>query len=403
MSIFKLKNRVKDYKWGSKDAIPALLGYSNKEGIPQAELWMGAHPMAPSEAFINDRERPLPDWIKEDPEKFLGKKAANSFNNSLPFLFKVLSAAAPLSIQVHPDLKQAAEGFERENRMGVELTAFNRTYKDNNHKPEIICALTEFTAMKGFRPVNEIKKNLLEINIEQVNKIAGKLDPANEENSLAGFYSALLDMPDEDKKAAAAAVSEKFSDCKDCSLEKKWAGKLCRFYPEDIGVLSPFILNLVVLSPGQALFLEAGEIHAYLEGTGMELMANSDNVLRGGLTPKFIDLKELLKVMNFKSAIPEILVPSTLPGKADCEVFYPSKSPEFILSGITVSEKVDCRPFPGAGFTIMICVEGSGSLKDNKTNQAVLFKKGDSFAVTADTDDFKVSGNAVLYRASIPV
>jgi len=299
MQIAKLKNSIQEYAWGSYTAIPELLGEPSPAETPQAELWMGAHHKAPSEVIVGKRKIALPELIKEDPAAILGIKTAEKFNGSLPFLFKVLAMAEPLSIQAHPNLAQAIEGFAREKEQNIPIDGFKRNYRDANHKPEILCALTTCWALKGFRPIEQIVSIMAPLNITGIAPHVEALDRNPNEQGLRRFFASLLTLDPESKRMAVTEVLVHIhhntgvteADCGSC---RHWINKLNERYPGDIGVLSPLFLNLVEVKPGEALFLRAGQLHAYLQGVGIELMANSDNVLRGGLTPKHIDVAELL-------------------------------------------------------------------------------------------------------------
>ena len=220
---------------------------------------------------------------------------------TLPFLFKVLAAAKPLSIQAHPNRDQAREGFARENRQKISLNAFNRNYKDENHKPEIICALEPFWALKGFRRVEEIILLMDKIGIRaSLEEDLNALRRRPNQEGLKTFFRALIN---DGEGTADRVLREAVEQCEKLADDDpafEWVIKLSEAYPDDIGILSPILLNLVHLQPGEAMNIPAGELHAYLEGAGIELMANSDNVLRGGLTPKYVDVSELLNILTFK-------------------------------------------------------------------------------------------------------
>ena len=294
-----LKNSVQNYAWGSATAIPELLGEQNPLGKPVAELWMGAHPRASSLVNIDGNWISLKKLIEKNPQEILGNKVANRFDNKLPYLFKVLAAAKPLSIQAHPSLDQAKEGFESENRRGIPVEASNRNYKDDNHKPECICALSEFWALCGFRNITDILVLMRKICPLGLAKELNLLEKFPNPQGLKQFYTKLMTM---DPKVQLQIIEEAQKNAQYHSDEDpafRWIVRIAEEYSSDIGILSPVLLNLIQLKPGQALFLPAGELHSYLGGLGMELMANSDNVLRGGLTPKHIDVRELLKALNF--------------------------------------------------------------------------------------------------------
>ncbi|MDH3828905.1 MAG: mannose-6-phosphate isomerase, class I, partial [Desulfobacterales bacterium] len=270
MKISILKNSIQEYAWGSTQAIPDLLGRKNPERKTQAELWMGAHPKAPSLAQHNGQWISLPELIAKNPVDVLGKKVAQDFNNHLPYLFKVLAAAKPLSIQAHPGLRQAREGFQRENALKIPLDAPNRNYRDDNHKPECICALTRFWALSRFRKISGILAYFTKLNLRQLEAELAEFKKRPTANGLKRFYTSLMRLDrDHQKRIVAEALGQaRGFESEDAVF--KWMLKLAEDYPDDIGVLSPILLNLICLEPGQALFLDAGELHAYLEGLGIE-------------------------------------------------------------------------------------------------------------------------------------
>ncbi len=394
-----LRNPIQDYAWGSHTAIPELLGGPTPSDKPQAELWMGAHPMAPSEVLVDGNWRPLPELIEKFPTEILGRGVAERFGGRLPFLFKVLAAAKPLSIQVHPNLDQAKEGFARENRLGIPLTAPNRSYKDENHKPEIISALTPLWALNGFRKISDMISMLKEIDPSELSKEISDLAAHPDSNGLKRFFSTMMTMERTRQQRAVeetVAFAEKWAG-EDPAFE--WMLKLHAQYPGDIGVLSPVLLNVVQLEPGQAMCLDAGQLHAYLAGMGIELMANSDNVLRGGLTPKHIDVPELLRVLDFTEKEIAILAPEEL---VDGERTYPSEAEEFRLSVITVDAGAFYKSAKDRSVEIMISVAGRASVKDLERAEALDLKRGESILIPAAVRQYSIEGEATLYKASVP-
>lgn len=397
--FYILKNPIQDYGWGSHTAIPELLGTPTPSQKPQAELWMGAHPKAPSEVLVDGNWKLLPQIIEKSPAGILGKRVAEKFANKLPFLFKVLAAARPLSIQAHPDLDQAKEGFVRENGLGIPLSAPNRSYKDNNHKPEIICALTAFWALNGFRKIDNIVSLLKEIDPSELLKEIRELENNLDSNGLKLFFSTIMVMEKEKQQRAVAEAIDYAEKHTDGNPVFEWMVRLNAEYPGDIGVLSPVLLNLVELIPGQAMFLQAGQLHAYLEGVGMELMANSDSVLRGGLTPKHIDVQELLKILKFKEKQLVILEPEE---QANGEHVYASDAEEFQLSVITVGVGTFYASPEDRSVEIIICMSGRASIKNLENGKTLELKKGRSIIVSAAVRQYSIEGEAILYKASVP-
>lgn len=304
--MYALTNTVKDYAWGSTDAIAQLLG-TQPSGSPQAELWIGAHPSDPSSVDTAEGRRSLLDVIASDPAATLGVDVARRFGGALPFLLKILSAAAPLSLQVHPSKGQARAGYAAENAAGVPLDSPTRNYKDTNHKPELLFALGPFEALSGFnRPAASV--SLLR-QLRTRTRSGGVLDDLVEDLSGTDESVALRRATERlltlDASVAAESVADVVAACAGIdSASARTAIELNSYYPGDAGVVLSLLLNRVSLAPGEAIFLPTGNIHAYLRGTGVEIMATSDNVLRGGLTRKHIDVPELLSVVDFTARVP---------------------------------------------------------------------------------------------------
>ena len=395
-----LKNSIQEYAWGSRTAIPGLLGQSVPADKPQAELWMGAHPKAPSQVLADGLWRSLPEVIQESPEETLGQKVAARFSNQLPFLFKVLAAAKPLSIQAHPNKEQAGQGFVRENELGIPLDAPHRNYRDDNHKPEIICALTPFWALNGFRKIEETLSLLEEARIPGLAEIVSFLRSHPNRAGLKKFFNHLMTTDSgKQRKIVEQAVN---------AAEKRtheepvwtWMIKLNEEYPGDMGVLSPIFLNLFRLEPQQAMYLPAGELHGYLEGVGIELMANSDNVLRGGLTPKHIDVQELLAVLNFTDGDLNILSPENLtPGEAA----YNTEAEEFVLSVLRIKKAAPFSSSRDRSVEMMMCTEGEVSVTDLRIGDITRLTRGISIIVPAAVEQYSIEGDGILYKAAVPV
>lgn len=393
-SVFKLLNSIQNYAWGSITGISTITGIENPRGIPMAELWMGTHPAAPSYLDTGTTGKPV---SLESIVPVPGDEAEPNRRKQrgLPFLFKLLSAAQPLSLQVHPNRQQAQEGFSRENSLGIPITDPRRNYRDPNHKPEIMAALTNFHAMCGFRPVEDtvlLMKMLMIDELDQIiNMLASTRDyPAFLENLLAiepGIINNICRCIGE--KTGTNDHSAQFLEALTTSQ------KLVKFYPEDIGVLSPFYLNLIELSPGEALFLPAGILHAYLEGTGFELMASSDNVLRAGLTPKHIDIKELLSIVVPVPFCPKVIKPEFRDGIA----YYPAPSADFQLGFIENRNGTLAYPRPEP--SIIICIDGKLRLEIDSADTTEL-KKGDSCYIAPGSTPVSISGRCCAWFATIP-
>ncbi len=398
-TIKYLRNTIQNYDWGSLTAIPDLLGKQNSSRTPMAELWMGAHPKAPSRVKCQGKWQPLTELIAKYPQDILGDTVALSFDNQLPYLFKVLAAAKPLSIQAHPTLDQAREGFAKEVAMGIAMDAPVRNYKDANHKPECICALSQFWALSGFRDIPDI--------IDLVGKscpdgLAPELEALSNQPDSSGlkrFFTDLMTMDSDRKRQVVAEAIRTADQLADKNLAFSWVKRLSAEYSDDIGIFGPMLLNLVELNPGEALFLPAGELHAYLKGNGLELMANSDNVLRGGLTPKHVDVPELLNVLNFKPRPIQILEAIK---KTRNEYMYASKTDEFVLSMITMANGIPYQSSESRGVEIMLCTEGSASLEDTGSGEILPIKKGDSVIIPAAVTGYTATGDARVYKAAVP-
>jgi len=397
MGIYKLQNTVQKYDWGSPEWIPALLNQDNPSNEPMAELWMGAHPKAPSTVMRPGAERNLEEIIGEQPETVLGKKINEKFKGKLPFLFKVLAAENPLSIQAHPNKQQAEEGFLRENGFGIPLDDFYRNYKDDNHKPEIICAMTDYIAMRGFRPLEQIRTEFMVIFSDISHPFyvpRADVTGDEEQEELKCFFESILSV-DEDERIQL--IDHALNYIKNKELHYIWMRKLNEKYPGDVGVLCPLFLNVLKLEPGEAMYLPAGELHAYLHGLGIELMANSDNVLRGGCTKKNIAKDELLKVLRFESVIPEIYHPAP---DLNGEIIYPSPAEEFRLSAIELRNDKEYSNSHITSAEILLCTEGGGTLSSGKDEQVIL-KKGESAVIYADTGSYTLSGEGKIFKAAV--
>jgi mannose-6-phosphate isomerase len=395
-----LKNTVQEYAWGSVSAIADLLGLKNPENKPQAELWMGDHWKAPSLVEHNGQWVSLHDLIKKNPKAILGKNIAENFNNRLPFLFKLLAAAKPLSIQAHPDLRQAREGFQRENARKIPPDAPNRNYIDNNHKPECICALTRFWALSRFRKIPAILSYLEKINLRQLRTEFTEFRQQPTSAGLKQFYTALMSLTPARQKEVVDETLSRTLRFADGDPVFKWMRRLADDYPADIGVLSPILLNLICLEPGQAIFLDAGELHAYLEGLGVELMANSDNVLRGGLTAKHVDVPELLRILRFEGNDIKLLAPQEAIAN---EFVYPSSAREFVLSVIKLKPDALYQSPVQRSVEILICIQGRVTITDLGNQIKTPLPQGASAVIPAAVKRYAISGQGICYKAAVPV
>jgi mannose-6-phosphate isomerase len=360
---------------------------------------MGAHPKAPSQVRVGGRWLSLAELIEHDPEAMLGRRTAGAFQNRLPYLFKVLAAARPLSLQAHPNLEQARQGFERENRAGLAIDDPRRNYRDANHKPECIFALTPFWALHGFRAIPRFLELVERLAVTELTDLARTLRSRPDGHGLRDFFQQLLSGSAERNRALSNRIAAGAAARAPAGPEFDWVIRLGEAYPGDIGIIAPLLLNLVQLQPGEAVFLPAGELHAYLQGTGIELMANSDNVLRGGLTPKHVDVPELMRVLNFREkAVLKIEPRRTAPAERRFEC--PAK--EFVLSEIRVDAATPYESAEDRSLEILLCIRGNGRITDRGNGDGVDFRQGVSLIVPAAVQRYALQGKARVFKASVP-
>ncbi|MBS0852957.1 mannose-6-phosphate isomerase [Enterobacter sp. JGM127] len=383
----KLINSVQNYAWGSKTALTELYGIANPDQQPMAELWMGAHPKSSSKIDVHGEVKSLRDVIDSDKAAWLGN-AVNQRFGELPFLFKVLCAAQPLSIQVHPN-KQASEiGFAKENAAGIPIDAAERNYKDPNHKPELVFALTPFLAMNAFREFSEIV-SLLQPVAGAHTAIAHFLENPNAEG-LSQLFASLLNMQGEEKAHALAVLAAALNS----QQGEPWETirLIAQFYPDDSGLFSPLLLNVVKLNPGEAMFLFAETPHAYLQGVALEVMANSDNVLRAGLTPKYIDIPELVANVKFEAKPAAELLTQAVKNGAELDFPIPVDDFAFALHDLSRNETAIAQQ----SAAILFCVEGEAVLSQGE--QRLVLKPGESAIISASEPPVSVSGVGRLAR-----
>ncbi|MFF2960301.1 mannose-6-phosphate isomerase, class I [Streptomyces sp. NPDC057963] len=389
----RLSNTVRPYAWGSTTAIPELLGIA-PTGEPQAEMWMGAHPGAPSRltrangAGETRPEQTLTEVVDADPERELGRATVEKFGPRLPFLLKLLAAGAPLSLQVHPDLAQAGRGYEDEERRCVPIDAPHRTYKDANHKPELICALTPFAGLCGFRRPTEAAEAMAALGVDALEPYVDLLGAHPEEAALREVLTAILGA---DRAEMAETVNLAAAAAERLGGAHAPYARIAHHFPGDPGVIAAMLLNHVELQPGEALFLGAGVPHAYLDGLGVEIMANSDNVLRCGLTPKHIDVPELLRIVRFEATDPGVLRPEASPSG---EELYETPVDEFRLSRFDLSPGAAPVDVTRGTPQILLCTAGTP-----KAGPLGL-TPGESVFVPAG-ERVEVSGTGALFRATV--
>jgi mannose-6-phosphate isomerase len=383
----RLENTVQRYAWGSRDAIPRLLGAA-PDGEPWAELWLGAHPSAPSRAAAG---MALDRLIAEQPVELVGPRITQRFGARLPFLFKVLAAARPLSIQCHPDAAQARAGFARENGRGLPVNARERNYKDDSHKPELIAAIDRFEALVGFRPPVEIARSLRRF---CPRALAAEIALLEGTGGLAAFFPALMRLPADRRRAVVAEAA--LTAAHDRSRDAAWVARLAADFPADPGVLAPLFLHRVELAADEALFLGPGILHSYLEGTGLEIMASSDNVLRGGLTDKHVDTEELCAVLRFEPHAPAPIRPVAGDGRYHV---YRSPASEFRLGFVDLSAGPYHISAPGPA--IALCL----GLRCRLSADAAVgleLTRGQSAFIPASLDAVRLAGEGRVYLATVP-
>jgi mannose-6-phosphate isomerase len=400
--MYLLTNTLRDYAWGSTTALADLLGHE-PSGRHEAELWIGAHPDAPSRPADGREGETLGTLIASDPVAALGEESVEAFGPRLPYLLKVLAAASPLSLQVHPKLEAAKAGFAAEEAAGVDRSAPHRNYKDDNHKPEMILALTPFEALSGFRDPGESAALFERLTAllagsaaaEVTEQVAELLRGPDTAGALKAAFARLINGGSDVRAAvdAAAAAASAGPAAENPALAT--VAELAAAYPSDPGVLISLMLNRVSLAPGEAMYLPAGNVHAYLEGLGIEVMASSDNVLRGGLTPKHVDIPELLRTVVFEATgVPLLRAQESELGQ---ELFCPPFG-EFQLqriemapvgrgeSGDGASEGGLLRqpvPIAQAGAVVVLVLKGSLTL-DTPKGDLVLARGGSAFIPDAE-------------------
>jgi mannose-6-phosphate isomerase len=413
LCVVMLQGVVQHYDWGGHDFIPGLLGIENPARRPFAELWIGAHAKAPSIAEIAGVPEPLDELIAEAPDAILGQAANARFDGRLPYLFKILDVHKMLSIQAHPTLAQARSGFARENAEGISLDASSRNYKDDNHKPEIGVALTEFWMLHGFRPLEEIAKSFREIPVlgllmptfpQRLAQIGH--DHEGRRGLLRELYNTVMTMPQEQVDLMLNSLLSvlEAKPPADKNSADYWALRAATNFPlpgghRDRGIFSVYLLNLIHLLPGQGTYQPAGVLHAYLEGVNVELMANSDNVLRGGLTPKHVDVKELLNILTFEGGTPNIFGGELVNSQ---ERVYRTPAEEFELSRIALAPHSRYAGDAPYGPKALLVLEGSGAV--NSGGQSLGLGRGSiafvpcgtQFVLETREEDF------VVFQAGLP-
>ncbi|WP_375748245.1 mannose-6-phosphate isomerase, class I [Vibrio sp. HN007] len=389
--FFPMDNVIQDYAWGSRTSINTLFGIENPDNKPQAEIWMGAHPNGCSKIVENGETQLLSDFINLDKSGILTVETDTQFGE-LPYLFKVLAAESALSIQVHPSKEQAEEGFQREEEAGIPRNAANRNYKDPNHKPELVYALTPYQAMNGFREIPEMLSLFEKVQVAEIAETVAAFKASANEEGLEKFFYTILSMEGEAKEKAVSelmAFAEANKDDELFALIIELAG----LYPGDIGLFCPLMLNVLTLQPGEAMFLYACTPHAYLKGTGLEIMANSDNVLRSGLTPKYMDIDELVKCTIFQEKPASTLL--TEPEIRDGGQYYPIPVDDFKFAVFMSADELTLNT---ESAEILLALDGDLTLT-HKSGETVTIAQGESVFIPAYTNKFQISSKGRVARA----
>lgn len=405
-----LRGAVRKYAWGSRTAIAEFTGRQSPTQHPEAELWLGAHPGDPAHCATDEGERSLLDMINADPEGQLGSGSRARFGDALPFLAKVLAADEPLSLQAHPSSQQAVHGFEREERLGIPVTAPTRNYRDASHKPELIVALGQFEALAGFRSAERSAEFMRALAVTDLDPYITLLKGQSDADGLRALFTTWITAPQPALDVLVPSVLDGAigyirSGETTFHAEAKTILELGERYPGDAGVLAAMLLNRITLQPGEGIYLPAGNLHAYLHGVGVEVMANSDNVLRGGLTPKHVDVPELLRVLDFTPAADSVILPRAIRGGA--ELVYDTPAPEFAVSVLQVSDEqvgheIDA-PAEHAGPQVLLCTEGTVQVRAQDVE--VTLERGAAAWVAADDGPIRLVADrpSKLFRTTVGI
>ncbi len=387
LGILPLECAVRHYDWGSRSALGRLLGRP-PSGRPEAELWMGAHPVAPSVARVGTRRVTLDRLIAEHPAETLGRAPLQGHDATLPFLFKVLALGKPVSVQAHPTRARAVRGFEAEQRAGVPLDAPHRSYKDRGHKPEVMMALEPMVVLSGIRPLDQIHAALTAAGVGDLAAPAPPAGVRDAAEATRRLLRATLALDD----TAGARLHRRLVDgvARD-TAEGALLATLAEHYPDDPTVIAALLLNRFELRPEEALYTPPGQLHAFVSGAGIELMANSDNVLRAGLTSKHVDADELLAATDLRPAAPARVVPRAA---GPAERIYPSPAEEFRLS--VIDPEVGGSFTPRGPEVLLLLGDGAHLRWPDGT---LTLRRGDAAFVPASVAAYEAHGTGPLYRA----
>ena len=403
-----LRGAIRTYAWGSRTAIAEFTGRPVPAAHPEAELWLGAHPADPARLETDHGDTSLLETVVADPEGQLGSVARCRFGDVLPFLVKVLAADEPLSLQAHPSAEQAVEGYLREEKLGIPLSSPVRNYRDTSHKPELLVALQPFEALAGFRPAARTVELLRALGVSELDPYIALLNDQSDADGLRALFTTWITAPQPHIDVLVPAVLDGAiryitSRATQFAAEAKTVLELGERYPGDAGVLASLLLNRITLAPGEAIFVTAGNLHTYLRGLAVEVMANSDNVLRGGLTPKHVDVPELLRVLNFNPSTETQLRPTTR--HDGLNLVYQTPADEFalsvlILEGEHLGHEVDA-PSRHDGPQILLCTEGAATVHGK--SRTLNLRRGMAAWVAADDGPIRLVAHqpAKLFRATV--
>jgi mannose-6-phosphate isomerase len=403
-----LRGALRTYAWGSRTALAEFTGRPVPAAHPEAELWFGAHPGDPAWLETANGETSLLDALADDPEGQLGAASRTRFGDVLPFLVKVLAADEPLSLQAHPSAEQAIQGYQREERRGIPVSSPVRNYRDTSHKPELLVALQPFEALGGFRQASRTRELLRALAVSDLDPFIELLSDQSDADGLRALFTTWITAPQPDIDVLVPAVLDGAiqyvsSGATEFAAEAKTVLELGERYPGDAGVLAALLLNRITLAPGEGLFLPAGNLHTYLRGFALEVMASSDNVLRGGLTPKHVDVAELLRVLDFNPTGEEQLRPAV--HREGMALVYDTPADEFavallVLDGEYLGHEVDASSRHD-GPQILLCAEGSTTVHA-KSNSLTL-ERGMAAWVAADDGPIRLVARepAKLFRATV--
>jgi len=389
--FFPMENIIQDYIWGSRTSISELLGIDNPDNKHQAEIWMGDHPNGCSKIKVKGETQLLSDFINQDKTAILTAKTEAQYGE-LPYLFKVLAAGEALSVQVHPSKEQAVAGFAKEEAAGIPRNAANRNYKDPNHKPELVYALTPYQAMNGFREFAQTIALFQKINVTVIADLVNAFAAAPTSKGLETFFSAILSLQGEVKETAVNALIEYANAHQEDELFATIL-ELAEQHPGDIGLFTPLMLNVITLQPGEAMFLYACTPHAYLKGTGLEIMANSDNVLRAGLTPKYMDVAELVSCTKFE-AIPfdELQFTSKEKNGGD---YYAIPVDDFKFA---IFKTIDNLTLHTQSAEILLALDSDVTLS-SQSGETITITKGESVFIPAYAEQYQLTSTGRVARA----